>query len=250
MIRIFMPMSGNVGDTLNVLPVLSGIHKSTGHKISLIVKDKMKLFQGFKELLKLQPCIASVKYESEVEMDDTYQRLGLVDEFTGHPTRPWETVRLEEYFKGRYNIQFDVDDSFILTVPKLPARPDDRFLVGDRMSSPVMDQRRMFNVLESSGKFPIESCTFIDYNQSMVYNASLINETEKPIFTTFTGISVIADLLGKEQVVLWGDDIRNWDDKPIEYSFNKHFYRDRKSKLLYLGDFNIHDYEVDNEIQQ
>ena len=47
----------------------------------------------------------------------------------------------------------------------------------------------------------------------------------------------IADLLNKDQLVLWGEDIRNWDNKPIEYSFQKHYYGNRNSKLLYLGDF-------------
>lgn len=248
MIRIFMPMSGNVGDTLNVLPVLSGIYKSTGHKISLTVRDKMKMFNGFREFMQYQECIAALKFESEVTLDNTYQHLGLENNFTQHPTRPWETVRLEEYFKGRYNIQFEVDDGFRLNVPKLPARPDDKFFVGDRMFHIEMDQRRSFNVLETSGKFLLDKCAFLDYNQPMLYNAALINETKKPIFTTFTGVSVIADLLKKEQIVFYSDDIKNWDNKPIEYSFNKHFYRDRKSKLTYLGDFNISDYEVTNEV--
>lgn len=247
MIRIFMPMSGNVGDTLNVLPVLSGIYKSTGHKISLVVKDKMKIFKGVKELFKLQECISSLKFESEVSIDDTYNIISLVDEFTQHPIRPWETVRLEEYFRKHYNINFEVDDAFILNVPEVEEIKG-KFLVGDRMQHLDMDQRRKFNVLEASGKFPLDKFSFIDYNNSMEYNAALVKASTLPIITTFTGISVIADLLNKEQIVLWGDDIKNWDNKPIEYSFNKHFYRDRGSKLMYLGDFNISHYEEQNEI--
>lgn len=246
MIRIFMPMSGNVGDTLNVLPVLSGIHKSTGHAISLVVRDKMKIFNGLKELLMMQNCICSVKFESDVKVDNTYNIISLVDDFTQHPTRPWETVRLEESFRRQYNIDFEVDDNFILTTPEIVADPD-RFLVGDRMMHRDMDQRRKFNVLEQSGKFPVEKTRFIDYNMSMAYNAALIKASSRPILTTFTGISVIADLLNKEQIVFWGDDLKNWDNKPIEYSFNKHFYRDRKSKLMYLGDFNIMEFENETE---
>lgn len=237
-----MPMSGNVGDTLAVLPVLSGITKATGHKISLVVRDKMQMFKGFKQLMQLQPCIAALKFESEVKLDDTYQTMSLVDNFTQHPIRPWETVRLEEDFKKRYNIDFEVDDDFELNI--LEVVPGVRkFIVGDRMSSPEMDQRRQFKVLEKSGKFPIEKCHYLDYNQSMLINAAYIKQTTKPIFTTFTGISTIADLLKKETVVLWGDDIRNWDNKPIEYSFNKHFYRDRNCKLMYIGDFDFSHYE-------
>jgi hypothetical protein len=68
-------------------------------------------------------------------------------------------------------------------------------------------------------------------------NAYKIKHSTHPFISTFTGISGIADLLKKDQLVLWGEDIRNWDNKPIEYSFMKHYYGNRNSKLLYIGDF-------------
>lgn len=244
-----MPMSGNVGDTLAVLPVLSGIHKSTGHKVSLVVRDKMKMFNGFREFMQMQPCIAALKFESEVSLDETFQVMSLVDDFTQHPNRPWETVRLEEDFKRRYNIDFEVDDDFELNTP-IATFNVTKFLVGDRMFHNDMDARRKFNTLERSDKFPLDKCLFLDYNTPMALNAAYIKASKKPIFTTFTGLSTIADLLKKETIVLWGDDLKNWDNKPIEYSFNKHFYRDRKCKLVYMGDFELSDYEVNYEIQQ
>ena len=70
-------------------------------------------------------------------------------------------------------------------------------------------------------------------------NAHFIKHTNKPFISTFTGVSVIADLLNKDQIVLWGEDIRDWDNKPIEYSFEKHFYKNRNSKLMYVGDFDV-----------
>lgn len=249
MIRIFMPMSGNVGDTLNVMPVLSGIYKSTGHAISLVVRDKMKIFNGFREFLLMQECISGIRFESDIIIDSTYNILSLVENFTQHPTRPWETVRLEEYFKKHYNIGFEVDDEFELSVPSLDLTDMGKFLVGDRMFHQEMDQRRKFNVLEASGKLPIEKCNFLNYNLPMATVAAMIKQSERPIITTFTGISTIADLLKKETIILWDDTLKNWDNKPIEYHYNKHFYRDRKSKLVYLGDFNLDNYEAAYEIQ-
>lgn len=243
MIRIFMPMSGNLGDTLNVMPVLSGIYKSTGHKISLTVRDKMRAFNGFKEFMQYQDCIAAVKFESDVTMDETYQVMSLIEDFTLHPNRPYETVRLEEDFKRRYNIDFEVDDSFLLKVPDTDIQ-ENKFLVADRTMIGSGDTRRSFDFLKASERFPLDKCLFLDYNQPILYNAALIKQSKKPLFTTFTGSSNIADLLNKECVVLWGDDLYNWDNKPIEYSFNKHFYRDRKCKLQYLGDFDLSQYEV------
>jgi len=240
MIRIFLPMSGNVGDTLNVMPVLSGIFKSTGNQISLVVSDKMKIFNGLVEFLQMQPCIAAVRFVSDVHLDETYTIISLPDTYTKHPNRPWETVRYDEDFRRRYSMEYVIDDDFEFVVPE----PDTdvaagKYIVGDRMSHHVMDQRRKFNVLESSGKFPLDRCFFLDYNQPMAVNAAYIKASTLPFLSTFTGISVISDLLKKETVVLWGEDIRNWDNKPIEHSFNKHFYRDRFSRLMYLGDFDI-----------
>lgn len=242
-------MSGNLGDSLAVLPVLSGISNATGHKISLVVRDKMKMFNGFREFMQMQRCIASLKFENEVSLDETYQIMSLVDNFTPHPLRPWETVRLEEDFKRRYNLDFEVDDNFELNLPNVVFNVT-KFLVGDRYYHPDMDRRRKFNVLVESNKFPLDKCAFIDYNMPIALNAVYMKFSKKPIFTTFTGISVIADLLKKESIILWGDDLRNWDNKPIEYSFNKHFYRDRKCKLMHIDDFDLSHYEATYEIQQ
>jgi hypothetical protein len=238
-------MSGNVGDTLSVMPVLSGIYKSTGHKISLVVRDKMKMFLGIKEFMEMQDCIAAFKFQSDVKLDDTYNPLGLVDNFTQHPTRPWETVRLEEFIRKNYDFKFEVDDDFVFKVPPITDyQIDDRyFIVGDRMNHPEMDKRRSLETLKGSNKFRVDRSYFLDYNVPMAVNAAYLKRTDKPIFSTFTGLSTVADLLNKETIVLWGDDLANWDNKPIEYSFNKHFYRDRKCKLQYIGDFNLQDYE-------
>ena len=85
----------------------------------------------------------------------------------------------------------------------------------------------------------LNGLVFLDYNNDLMTNAYIIKNSKKPFISTFTGISGIADLLNKEQIVLWGEDIRDWDNKPIEYSFEKHFYGNRKSKLMYLGDFEV-----------
>ena len=65
---------------------------------------------------------------------------------------------------------------------------------------------------------------FLDYNNTLMTNAYLIKNSPLPFVSTFTGISNVADLLNHQQMVLWGEDIRDWDNKPIEQSFEKHFY--------------------------
>ena len=240
MIKVFLPMSGNVGDTLNVMPVLSGLYKTTGNQIHLVIVNKMKMFNGLVDFLQMQPCISAVNFLSDVCIDETYLRISLPYDYTKHPNRPWETVRYDEDLRRRSRLQYDVDDAFEFVVPDIDTSViNDKFVVGDRMAHRDMDQRRKFNVLKSLGKLPIDRCYFLDYNQPMAINAAYIKATTKPFITTFTGISVISDLLRKEAIVLWGEDLRNWDNKPIKHSFNKHFYRDRFSRLMYLGDFDI-----------
>lgn len=243
MIRIFMAMSGNLGDTLNVMPVLSGIHKSTGHKVSLVVRNKMKMFNGFKEFMEMQDCIAALKFESDVTIDDTYQLLSLTDNLKPDPVIPLETLRLEQDFKSKYNLEFELDNSFMFNVPEVEPITN-KYLVGDRMVHPDMDQRRPMGVLEASGKFPLDKCHFLDYNNTIAYNAGLVYASPHPLLTTFTGISIIGDLLNKETLVLWDDTLKDWDNKHISYSYNKHFYRDRKSVLMHIDKFSIPDEDI------
>jgi hypothetical protein len=70
---------------------------------------------------------------------------------------------------------------------------------------------------------------------------------KKPFISSLTGISVLADLLNIEAYVIWkaedwnpefrsGDNI-NWDNgKDITKIFEKHFYLNRKMKLLHERD--------------
>lgn len=243
-----MPFSGNLGDTLNVMPVLSGLYKKTGDKIHLVFRNKMKMFNGIRDLLLLQECIEEVIFESDCVIDSSFYIMSLTDNFEMHWSRPYETVRLEEFFKNRYRINFDVDDDFILNVPDNLSRIDNCYLIGDRVFDSKADQRREFGIIKNSGKFNSDQFKFIDYNLSIVENSSIIKNTNRTIYSTFTGISVLIDLLNKEQIVLYGDDLINWDNKPIQYSFNKHFYRNRKSKLMYINDLKFEDENEFNRI--
>ena len=78
-------------------------------------------------------------------------------------------------------------------------------------------------------------------------NCYIIKESKKPFITNFTGVGMMADLLNKELFCVWkpedwnpewivGDDI-TWDNgKNINQVFEKHFYLDRKAKLVHAKD--------------
>ena len=225
--------TANLGDFMNAMPVLSGIYKSYG-PIEFIIRDDMRKFAGIKEFLMYQGIFKSVNFANEVFLygDDIKILSSWTREDQGSPIRPIETCRYENWMKDNYGMQFEVDDDFELKVTGDTFVKDHVHLAGDRWSGPDIDLRRKTNTLSN-----ITGLTFLDYSNDLMYNANLIKYATKPFVSTFTGISIIADLLNVEHIVLWDEDMRNWDNKPVEYSYKKHYYTNRKSKLMYIGDF-------------
>lgn len=232
--KVHLNCTANLGDFMNAMPVISGIVKKYG-KIEFIIRGEMKKFNGIRDFLMYQDLFTDVVFDDEIFMYNA--KCVILSSWTredrNSPIRPIETCRYENWIKDNYNIDFDVDDDFILKVEDLNVYVDQsKPYCGDRWSGPSIDGRRGTWVLKH-----LANVNFLDYNDSLMLNAYKIKHSNHKFVSTFTGISGIADLLNKDQLVLWGEDIRNWDNKPIEYSFMKHYYGNRNSKLLYLGDF-------------
>lgn len=216
---------------------MSGLQKTYG-KQTFVVTHKLKQFNGIKEFLEYQDIFHSIIFDDEIIVQQNAIVINPWNarEVKGNPNRPLETCRFENNLKDHYNLEFEVDDNFEIKFPESNITLYEGPLVADRWTSPVIDTRRPTGVLESSGKF--RGMEWLDYRRPLLENCYIIKNTPGVMYTTFTGVSVLGDLLNKEMIVFWGDDIRNWDNKPIEYSYQKHFYQDRKSKLVYLGDWN------------
>lgn len=242
--KLHLNCTANLGDFLNSLPVLSGLSKTHG-KIDFVIRGEMKKFNGIKEFLMYQNIFSDVTFDDDVFM---YGNIKTISSWTredrNNVDRPIETCRYENWMKDNYKIDFEVDDDFILKVDDTLNIPiEDSYYGGDRWSGPNIDGRRKSWTLAH-----LPNITWLDYNQPMMHNAYIIKHCKEPFITTFTGISGIADLLNKKQIVLWGEDIRDWDNKPIEYSFQKHYYGNRNSKLMYLGDFEKITYDRYNSL--
>ena len=239
--RIYLECTTNLGDFLNVLPVLSGIHKNYG-KIVFIIRNEMSRIKGLKEFLSYQDIFENVHYASEQNIDDSFLRIcSIYRESNNKDIRPLETCRYENYIKDNHGLKFDVDDDFVFKVKDLKNINIDltnTIYAGDRWLDNLSDPRRSSWVLSN-----IPNLTFLNYDNSMMINAYIIKNSKKPFISTFTGISNVADLLSKEQIVLYTDEIKFWDNKPIQYSFDKHYYKNRKSKLVYINDFELNKLE-------
>jgi hypothetical protein len=240
--QIFLHTTANLGDFLNAMPVLSGLSKNHG-KLDFIIRSEMVKFKGIKEFLMYQDIFNSVNFHHEVFMYNTVTIGSWTREDKNIAIRPIETCRYENWVRDNFgHLTFDVDDDFTIKVPKLNVQVDDEWYVGDRWSEGTIDFRRATNNLKH-----LTNCRFIDYNNDLLTNAYILKNLKKPFISSLTGISVLADLLNVEAYVIWkaedwnpefrnGDNI-NWDNgKDITKIFEKHFYANRKMKLLHERD--------------
>jgi hypothetical protein len=240
---IFLNCTANLGDFMNAMPVLSGINKSNG-KFKLIIRDEMVKFNGIKEFLMYQDLFSEVSFQNDSFI---YGNIIGLSSWTREdrtaPHRPIETCRYETYLRDNSpNLQFEVDDDFEIKVDSMnhiAIETTNKYIIGDRWNHQTIDTRRNTNVVENGVEPDPEKVFYLDYNQSIMYNCNLIKNSSKPFITTFTGIGIIADLMNKETICCWDEDMRMWDGRPVEYDFERHYYTNRKSKLVYVKDVQI-----------
>jgi hypothetical protein len=243
--KIYLTGTANLGDFLNAMPVLSALSKKYG-KINLIIRNGMRKFKGIKEFLIYQDLFSDVSFDDEVFLYGEVIQLSSwpMREDKNDPNRPIETCRYENWMYDKYGVELEVDDDFEIKFPDLNLTLDDKAYAGDRWNVGDIDSRRATGVLaHMNDKF-----NFLDYNNDVLTNCYYIKNSKKPFITNLTGVSVLADLLNKEQYIIWkaedwnpefrkGDDI-DWDNgKDINMIFQKHFYGNRKSKLIHAKDF-------------
>ena len=240
--KIYLNCTANLGDFVQSLPVLSGVAQKYG-KIDFIIRHEMRKFKGIKEFLMYQGIFSSVEFDDDLFMYGNNIFLSSWTHETKNDTnRPIETCRYENWLKEQYGLQFDVNDNFEIQFPDCDVKIKDTYYVGDRWNNPDIDARRETNVLSYLSDYE-----FLDYNNDILTNCYIIKNSKKPFITNFTGIGMIADLLNKECYVVWkaedwkeefrvGDDV-SWDNgKNIDKVFEKHFYLNRKAKLVHAKD--------------
>ena len=242
MISVISPRIHNLGDFSHCLPTVSAIYKKFGQQISLVICDRLQRFKGIKELLMAQPMIGEVSFFYEkkfnpmncILIDDT----GYTD---GNLMAPISNRQHINYINYTYKTNLINDDDFELFVPKLDIDyHTNKLIIGDRWSpkdAPDVDDRRYSNLIESSGVIGDNQGHYLDYTQDLLYNCALVKYNPNPFVTTFTGIGILADLMKKDLYVLWDEDMRTWQGKPVDHDFDLHYYKDRGAKLQYVGDF-------------
>ena len=242
--KIKIDCTANLGDFCNALPVISGLSKHFKQKIHLIIRPEMRKFNGIKEFLQHQKMIKDVDFSDDLLVFGDIVTLSSWTRMEQEDAdRPVETCRYENWLKDRYQAPFEVDDDFELKFPNvdLPIRNDVPY-VGDRWSVGNIDERRETHILSH-----LTNYEFIDFNNDMLTNCYIIKNSQKPFISNFTGVGIMADLLNKETLVVWkaedwkpeyrvGDDV-SWDNgKNIDKVFEKHFYLNRKARLVHASE--------------
>lgn len=241
MIYIRCPRIHNLGDFANCLPALSGLYKTTGEQIHFSICNQLERFKGLKQLLCLQEMFSDVIFEKEEQNNDYIEIHDQSDEYS-HTVTPSSTLRFATSLFAQ-DLRFEIDEDFELQVPKLGFNYlEDSIIVGDRWSvteDSNLDTRRASYMIKDSGVLDNKKTHQLDYTKDLVYNCSLVKHNPNVFVTTFTGIGILADLMKKDQYILWGDDLRDWAGKPIEHSFELHYFKNRNSKLRYVKDFKL-----------
>ena len=229
----YLNCTANLGDFLNSLPVFSGISKR--YPISLIIRHEMAGFNGIIDFLLYQGIFENVYFDNqEIPLEPIFPISSWTREDKSDDNIPTETCRYENWVKDNYKLLFDVDQNFIVRVPDYSMEVSNSILCGDRWVSDRMDTRRNSNVLCEFDKL-----TFLDFSKPLLENSYIIKNNSTIFVSTFTGVSILADLLNKPQYVVWQDELANWDNKPIAESFAKHYFKDRNSRLINIKDFRV-----------
>ena len=231
--------TANLGDFMNAFPVLSGLAKR--EKIKLVIRNEMRKFNGIKEFLMYQDIFDEVSFEDEVFVSgnivvlSSWTRMDRND-----PNRPIETCRYENWLHDQYNLDFEVDDDVEIKIfTQFVDDLTNKVIIGDRWNHTTVDNRRNTNVIENGVSPDSSKVHYLDYTKPLMYNLNIIKNNPNPFITTFTGIGIIADLMNKETIVGWDEDMRTWDGHPVEFDFARHYYGNRKSKLVHVKDIKL-----------
>ena len=241
MITVVSPRIHNLGDFAHCLPMLSGLVKSYG-RVSFGICPRLRRFKGIEHMLMQQGLFTDVWFYGEHHFSQPYM---VIDDTGSDEGNTGESLVSRRFynFSKQYGLDFEFDYDFTLKLPWTNAPTTDlKFIVGDRWSpkdAPDVDDRRKSNLIKESGVVDNLDTLYLDYNDSLLYNLCLINDSPNPFITTFTGIGILADLMKKDTYILWDEDMRFWNGGTVEDDYRLHYWTNRNSKLVYIKDFKL-----------
>lgn len=239
-VTVVSPRIHNLGDFSHCLPMLSGFVKKYG-QVSFAICPRLKRFKGIKEMLMYQGLFNNVWFYGEEPLLQPYMVIDDTGSDEGNTGESLVSRRFYNFTK-QYNLDFEFDYDFTLQTPNIISCFESAYVVGDRWSpsdAPDVDDRRKSNLIKSSGMVDDLETYYLDYEDGLLYNLSIIKQNPNPFITTFTGIGILADLMKKDTYILWDEDMRFWNGGTVEDDYRLHYWTNRNSKLVYIKDFKI-----------
>ena len=229
-----------MGDFCNGFPAYDALAKEHG-KFDLILPRAMRMFSGIKDFVSYQGFTSSILFDDELTDFSNVIIMAQLPASFFKPTyekrdisivRPFMTCYVEQYLKANLRLDFKINDDYCIKIKDVPsANPEDFISAGDRWSK-TLNHRRKHSMLGH-----IEGLKFLDFEKDIFYNLNIIKKSKYPFVSTFTGVSILADLIKKPNIVLWDEDMRNFMGWSPEFSFRKHYFTNRLSYIQYVNDF-------------
>ena len=249
MIKVACPRIMNLGDFSHCLPVLSGLYKKHQVKMSFELCNRLERFNGLVDLLMAQDMFSDVSFKDNFQLND-YNII--IDDTAASEhnlgNEPIEVRRIYNYIKDKQNIDFGIDLDFELVVPEMNIPIDsNKILLGDRWTTKDaidVDNRRTMAILKDSGKFNDDKYVYLDYTKPLLHNVYLIKHNPNVFITTFTGISVLAELMKKDNIIVCDDDYSkfiydNCQGRDHNHGVRLHYFTDRNSKLIHVNELGM-----------
>lgn len=205
--------TATLGDFANTWPLISEISKQYG-PVDISLPKIYEKFLGLKEFLEYQNFINIVDFDDREGDIDVQAH---ADESLPIPKRCHYSAAM---------MQWTIDRELVLKVPDMDI--PEEYLV-----KPVVIDRTFNSILKTNGLFISDDYYWLDYSNSIPFNINICFKTTQPIYSTFTGLPIILDLLNIKQTLIWFDDV------PGQQAFDWHYFPERNTQFVYYKDFVI-----------
>jgi len=207
--KFYFKVMNDLGSFLYSLPSFYSIYKKYKEPISLILPTRMERFKGITLFLESLDFIEKISYKDNINNEHEYICNVQQSSENGPTQQVW--LNFYDHLKKYLNFELDTDFTLIPKFIEIDNIYENKIIVGDRWNySPYLDRRRRSNIIQQTGKFNTNDYHFLDYNQDLLYNVNLIIQNPNTFHTTYTGIATLINMMRKDMVVYWNEEILNF----------------------------------------
>ncbi len=226
----------NVGDFVYCLFVFEYLNRKHSLTFDLRIPNNFeRRIPGFCDLFRYQPYINSCDYVKNEKNISDFTEFDL----SNNAYDTFYAQYFVNYFCETLGVECDYNKDFELHIPNLTNQEDldfysNKIIVGDRMSN-ALDRRRSHHLLRRSCRFEGSDYFYVNETFPFLVNCAIIKASKHPFHSTWTGISIIANMMNKELILYYDDQIEQWPKNTVVkgvhsstdkvYNYNDMFHR-------------------------